>query len=762
MEVSDNDRAKTAFCTQEGLFEFKVMPFGLCNAPATFQRLMDLVLAGAKWSTCLVYLDDIVIIGKTFHQHLTNVRDVLDMLRQAGLHLKPGKCTFFQEEVTYLGHIVSARGVATDHTKTEKVATCPEPKTLAEVQRFLGLASYYRRFIKNFAAIAKPIHRLTEKGREFCWTEACADAFKELKHRLTTAPILAFPDYNLPFILDTDASGTGIGAVLSQVQEGEERVVAYASRTLSKQERRYCVTRRELLAVVTFIRHFRHYLLGCHFELRTDHGSLIWLQNFKEPEGQLALWLEQLQEFNFQITHCQGHCHGNADALSRRPCGQCGRPHGHLVEESSDSVCMVERDPSEPATESIQDIRQLQLEDEAVGPVLRAKEVARRPSPDVISGKGREIGYLVQLWDQLIVRNGVLYRQHEGEHGPGSHLQLVVPRQAREEILQDIHGGVVAGHLGEKKTLSRLKERFYWLGQSEEVKRWCQNCPSCARKKTVAPKNRAPLQTMKANYPIQRVAVDIVGPFPETDRGNLYVLVAADYFTRWVEAYAIPNQEAATVASKLVDEMFCRFSIPEQLHSDQGRQFESSVMQEVGQILQIHKTRTTPYHPQSDGLVERFNRTLIDMLATTVGDHPREWERHLSKLCMAYNTSVHSSTGFTPFYLMFGRQAKLPIDIVYGNPFPESISIGQYVTDLRKSFQEAYQNVRARTNAVTQRQKELYDRKAHGDMFEAGDLVWLHNPAVPRGRSRKLHCPWTGPFTVVKRLSDVVYRIQDS
>ena len=335
-----------------------------------------------------MYLDDIVIIGKTFHQYLTNVRDVLDKLRQAGLRSKPGKCTFFQEEVTYLGHIVSARGVATDHTKTEKVATWPEPRTLAEVQGFLGLASYYRRFIKNFAAIAKPLHRLTEKGREFCWTEACADAFKELKHRLTTAPILAFPDYNLPFILDTDASGTGIGAVLSQVQEGEERVVAYASRTLSKQERRYCVTRRELLAVVTFIRHFRHYLLGCHFELRTDHGSLTWLQSFKEPEGQLARWLEQLQEFNFHITHRQGHCHGNADALSRRPCGQCGRPHGHLVEEPSESVCMVERDPSKPATESIQDIRQLQLEDEAVGPVLRAREAARRPSPDVISGKG--------------------------------------------------------------------------------------------------------------------------------------------------------------------------------------------------------------------------------------------------------------------------------------------------------------------------------------------------------------------------------------
>ena len=261
---------------------------------------------------------------------------------------------------------------------------------------------------------------------------------------------------------------------------------------------------------------------------------------------------------------------------------------------------------------------------------------------------------------------------------------------------------------------------------------------------------------------MQRVAVDIVGPFPQTAKGNLYVLVAADYFTRWVEAYTIPNQEAVTVASKLVNEMFCRFSIPEQLHSDQGRQFESSVMQEVSRILQICKTRTTPYHPQSDGLVERFNRTLIAMLATTVRDHPEEWECHLRKLCMAYNTSVHSSTGFTPFFLMFGRQAKLPIDVVYGNPSSESDSVGQYATNLQKSLQEAYQNVRARTSAVAKRQKELYDRKVHGEILEVGNLVWLHSPAVSRGHSKRLHCPWTGPFTVVKRLSDAVYRIQDT
>lgn len=325
VEVAEQDREKTAFATKEGLYEFKVMPFGLCNAPATFQRLMDLVLAGVKWTSCLVYQDDIIIFGRTLEAHLMNLQMVFEQLRQAGLRLKPTKCSFLQSKVLYLGHVVSKDGISTDPSKTEKVSSWPTPTSMQEVQQFLGLASYYRRFIRNFACIAKPLHLLTERGRPFKWSEECATAFAELKSRLVSAPILAFPDHSLPFTLDTDASHVGIGAVLSQVQDGQERVVAYASRTLSKAERRYCVTRKELLAVVSFIQHFRHHLLGRHFRLRTDHGSLRWLQQFKEPEGQLARWLEQLQEYDFETIHRPGHKHANADALSRRPCGQCGR-----------------------------------------------------------------------------------------------------------------------------------------------------------------------------------------------------------------------------------------------------------------------------------------------------------------------------------------------------------------------------------------------------------------------------------------------------
>ena len=227
--------------------------------------------------------------------------------------------------------------------------------------------------------------------------------------------------------------------------------------------------------------------------------------------------------------------------------------------------------------------------------------------------------------------------------------------------MQEIHAGVISGHLGEQMTLEQLKQRFYWPNMSEDVKHWCQTCPVYATRKTAIPNNRAPMQTVEAGYLMQVVAVDIAGPFPESEAGNRYILVVGDYFTKWMEAYAIPDQEVKTVATKLVDEFFCRYSLPEQLHSDQGRQFESQLMKEICDLLNIAKTRTTAYHPQCDGLVERFNRTLKHMLSNTLKDHPFNWEQWLRKVCMAYNSSIHSSTGYTPYCLLFGHEARLPL-----------------------------------------------------------------------------------------------------
>ena len=756
VEVDKKDQPKTAFCTTEGLFEFKVMPFGLCNAPATFQRLMDLVLTGLHWSHCLVYLDDVIILGRSFTDHLANLQEVLRRFRQAGLKLQPKKCKFLQHKVQFLGHIVSNEGVAADPSKMEKVVTWPTPRTTKEVQQFLGFAGYYRRFIRDFAKIAKPLHKLTEHKVVFHWTPDCQAAFDALKRLLTTSPVLAYPDYSRQFILDTDASDTGIGAVLSQLDDtGQERVIAYASRLLSKPERQYCVTRRELLAVVVFTRHFRSFLLGTKFIVRTDHGSLTWLKNFKDPEGQMARWLERLQEFDFSIVHRQGRNHNNADALSRLPCRQCGR-ESHTTNINALAVSIAE-----PL-----DIGQAQKEDLTVGPVFQALLLNEKPPTMHIKSLCHCTRRLFQLWDQLTIKNGKLYRlflsNSPDENAAVVH-QLVIPKAKTEEVLRDLHSGTAGGHLGEDKMLARVRERFYWPGYHQDVCNWCKTCPDCAATKANSPHNRAPLQSIKIGSPMQMIAVDILGPFPESDKGNTHILVVGDYFTRWMEAFAIPNQEATTIAHVITQEVFCRFSPPEQLHSDQGKQFESELIAEVCRQLGIAKTRTTPYHPQSDGLIERFNRTLLSMLRAAATDHPFDWEDHLRPLCMAYNSSVQATTGYSPFYLMFGRQPRMPIDIMYGDPpsTEEPETTQAFAQKLKFRLQHAYGRVRSEMGSRLDRQKELYDRRVHGNPYNKDDLVWLHSKAIPRGVGRKLHRQWTGPFRILKKLSDAVYRLQN-
>ena len=360
------------------------MPFGLTNAPSTFESLMEMILAGLQYQICLIYLDDVIVYGKSFEEEISRLGKVFCRLQDAGLKLKPQKCVLFQKQVTYLGHIVSERGVAPDPAKIESMEGWSTPANVTEVRSFLGPAAYYRRFIKDFSRIASSLHRLTEKGRMFSWDETCQTAFEELKVHLTSAPVLAYPKLETKFILDTDASDVAIGAVLSQKFDEREHVIAYGSRCLSKAERQYCVTRKEFLAIVYFVKYFRHYLYGRQFLLRTDHGSLRWLFNFKEPEGQVARWIEALSTFDIQ--HRPGRQHGNANGLSRIPCRQCGEHQAAMIQiiAHKDNTVPIRKVMTTPETESWVSgwsqnlIREKQLNDPDIGKILKLKESSQR------------------------------------------------------------------------------------------------------------------------------------------------------------------------------------------------------------------------------------------------------------------------------------------------------------------------------------------------------------------------------------------------
>ena len=378
-----------------------------------------------------------------------------------------------------------------------------------------------------------------------------------MREQLTTPPVLVFPDFSREFLLDTDASDQGIGAVLSQIQsDGQERVVVYASWLLSKSERRYCITRKELLAVVVFLHYFRQYLLGrklfCGLTIAPWCGYAI-LKNQK------VSWPERLEEFQFEVVHRRGKAHCNADALSHMP----GDPTDNTVDVLPIANVALATILS---GRSHQDIRNLQTKDELIGPIFCAKINGTKLSLE--SKKGRDPKYqkLVQMSDQLMVKDELLWRLFENRDGTGCIYQLVIPSSLKTEVLHDIHEGVLGEHLGLDKSLGKLKERFYWLGHYSDVKQWC------ATKKSGGPTRRGSLNPIVVGHPLQLVAVDILGPLPQRSDGNAYIL---DYFIRWLVAWPIPNQEAGTVAQKLINEMFFRFSIPDQILSDQGRQFES-------------------------------------------------------------------------------------------------------------------------------------------------------------------------------------------
>lgn len=733
--MDEESKDKTTFVTPFGdMYRYEFMPFGLCNAPATFQRLMNMVLKGLTFKACLVYLDDVIIFGRSEQEHNENLRKVFQRIRSAGLKLQPGKCVFMQSQVKYLGHVISAEGVKPDDDKIAAVQKWPEPTSSDKLSSFLGFAAYYRNFVRNFAEISAPLYKLTQKNVKFEWSNEARDAFLKIKESLCRGPVLAYPCFDRPFILDTDASNFGIGAVLSQMQEGQEKVIAYGSKTLSKSERNYSTYMRELLAVVTFVQKFRPYLEGSEFLLRTDHAALQWLYKMKQPSAHMARWLEKLAIFQFKIEHRPGTKHANADGLSR------------AYEEKE---CNLITDHT---------FSREQRKDTIISPIIDYLQTGVRPSLQQLQSFPKQTQIILQDIKRYSLKNNILMRTFIQPENNQKVQQVIVPKSMVREVLESLHDGTGAGHLGREKTLARVRSRFYWPGYCTDVENWLQRCDVCVRNKKVTKPRYAPLVNVTSGFPLQRVAIDFM-KCPLSNQGNHYVLVAIDYFTKFAEAYPLPNQEAKTAAQCLVNNFFCRYGTPQFLHSDQGKTFESTLFSEVCKLMHINKTRTSPYHPRGDGLVERMNSTILNIVKSITDGSSSDWDLELPKALMAYNSSVQETTGFTPSLMFFGREMRLPIDLVVGSAEEETPS--KHVEKLKENVERAYRIAREHGLEQQKRQKELYDRKVHGDPLKVGQLVWKYNPVVKAGEMKKFHQFWVGPYKVVKQLSEVTYRIQN-
>lgn len=777
-------KLKSAFCTRSGLYLWKVMPFGLCNAPSTFERLMEGVLQGLQWHSCLVYLDDVVVYGRCENELLTRMGEVFERLEHAGLKLKPRKCRFFARETEYLGHVISEDGVKVNPEKVKAVREWPVPQCVTEVRSFLGTTNYYRRFVKGYASIAAPLSALTGGDAKFEWTAECQQAFERLKNELCNTPVLAFPVAGAKFILDTDACDRGIGAVLSQLvpagadENGEqlydEHVLSYASRTLNVHEKNYCTTRKEMLAVVWFVRYFRPYLYGREFIVRTDHSSLRWLYNFWEPEGQVARWLQVLGEYNFVVVHREGKRHGNADGLSRQGiCKSCKQRIDDEDESSSGVIRQCPEQVQSPLLRSNMLLKTTTLQpewtpnqlavwqeaDDEIKPVLIAVREQHRPTSVEINGWPAATKRLVMEWDRLRVVDGVLFREWYSRSGQLEKYQLVAPRQIRALILSVAHEGAIAGHYSDKKTVQKVREWFYWPKLATDARDFGRSCEICQKRKAHPTRPHHPLQQDTIGEPMQKITIDLLGFDQPTDSGYRYLLVVVDSLTKWVEAVPLCNMQAETVARALVVNVVCRLGVPTQIHSDMGGQFESAVFQQMCVLLGIRKTRTTPGRPQSDGQTERANRTLLELLAKAAADDPQQWDIKLPYVLASLRSTPSATTGETPNRLMLGREVVTPLTLL-APPVPNLLPRHPWVEDLHEQFASAHSRVQEAIGRAQRVQKKYYDKKVKEEQFVEGQRVWLWNMRKKPPGPHKLNAGrWEGPLEIKKRISVAVYLV---
>lgn len=829
LEVDPSDRQKTAFTTPFGNWQFRRMPQGLTNSPATFQRTMEKVMAGINLQEVIAFLDDLIIFSDTLEEHENRLLKVLKRIDEFGLKLSPTKCKFFQTSVKYLGHVISDNGIQPDPDKISAIKQWPRPNTVKELRSFLGFSGYYRRFVENYAKVVRPLNDLL-KG-EFAtrsksstyqqrtrsqqlgnrWTSECQATFENIIERLTSAPVLGFADWKLPYILHTDASTTGLGAALYQVQEGKTRVVAYASRGLTKSEKNYPAHKLEFLALKWAVSEkFHDYLYGSHFKVLTDNNPLTYVLTSARLDATGHRWLAALSMYDFDIHYKSGKENVDADGLSRIPHGPqeedeesemldskitslldrathspeqfrfldadilkticlrhnaIGQQNTAVSEEEQEmsgleisavETLLCDEDaipwgledpepwPGRPVLPSMSQYewRQLQRQDVNLARMIAFMEMGVESDSIDRKQESLEVRLLLKERPKLKLINEVLYRQtfnHRGE----KFNQLVIPSSHRERALEGVHDET--GHMGYDRTVELARARFYWPKMSRAVDRKCKTCERCIRRKACA-QRASELVNIKVHAPLELVCIDFLTIEPDA-KDTRNILVITDHFTKYAQAFPTRDQTAKTVATVLWENFICHYGFPRRFHSDQGANFESELVKELCTISGV-KSHTTPYHPRGNP-VERFNRTLLDLLGTLSDQKKENWRKFVKPLVHAYNCTRSDATGESPFLLMFGRQPRLPIDLCFGispeGHHPKTSS--QYVRDLKRKLKYAYGLASEHAEKRQLQNKRRWDAKVTAATIEVGDRVLVRNVNI-RGK-HKIADKWESAVHVV-------------
>ena len=749
--IRPEDQLKTTFTTEWGTFAFNQMPFGLCNAPGTFQRLMMDIFQDFLRHFLEVFIDDFAVFRKRL-DHLGYLKKTFERCRETNLKLHPGKCFLGMESGVLLGHVVSKTGLEVDLDKVKVILTLTAPGNVREIRGFLGCVGYYRRFIKDYARKALPLTELLKKEEDFRWNPERQTAFEELKLSLSQAPILSPPDWTKEFHVTLDASGWCLGAILWQLDDSSrESPVYYASRQMSLAEKKYTTTEREALAMIYACKKFRHYLLGYRIVFHTDHDSLKYLVNKSDLSGRIARWILLLQEFNYEVVVKAGKANANTDYLSRQR-----------------------------GTEAVEDIQARFLDefldepDRKDAPVLHISSEEKSEYSEIVSylvnrtyptGLSREEKSVFQnkVAPYTIIQ-GILFKI-----GADEQLKRCLEKQERKQVMRALHSGPSGGHFAAATTANRIRSAGYWWPYLvRDVRAYVGSCDQCQRTGAPAFRNHWPLTPILPISPFEKWGIDFVGPInPVSTRRNRYIILATDYATKWVEARPTRKNDAATAATFLFEEIMMRFGHPLEIVSDRGTHFLNDVICDITTKYLINHRKTIPYNPKANGLTERTNGIIGKVLNKLVAAHKMDWDLKLPSAVHAYNTSEKRTTGRNPYFLVFGQVAVHGIELDIETHRIIAARTGDRIEDLNtrliaiEDLEEARNVALDRTTEVQTKRKEEFDSKLPDDHgITPGGLVLLYDNRHKQFPG-KLHTSWMGPYKVTEVYPNGSLQLED-
>ena len=776
LRIQEGDEWKTAFQTRYGLFEYLVMPFGLCNGPASFQAYINKALHGYLDSFATAYMDDILIYSKNLKEHRQHVKKVLQRLREFGLQADISKCEFETQEVTYLGLIVSTSGIRMDPKKVLAISRWPTPRNVKDVQAFLGFANFYRRFISNFSKVVAPMTALTKKHTKFYWNDACHEAFMKIKDLFENGNILAHFDPNKKTVLETDASDYVVAAALSQYDDdGVLRPVAFMSKKMIPAECNYEIYDKELLAVVRAFEEWTPELESVDepVNVRSDHKNLEYFMSTKKLNVRQARWSEFLSRFPFVIEYVPGRKNEKADALTRVSADKPQNDQDERVKHRMQQVIKPHQiDPSH--AKEIQQNQDIVPSTHAFRPILQPPVVDLTPTEvEELENPGEEIDWeeayrnddttkRIRKALQTRTRTDHTYELvncRESDHGFTYNRRHFVPSTIVEPLLRHFHDSPMYGHRGSDALFGILRRCYYWPTMITDIRNYCHGCPSCARNNYTT---RKPFGLLKPLDPpsqaFRHLTLDFIGPLPASQYRNQkhrYVLQVVDRLTKRVWLVPLEEIDAKSTAEAFVEYVFRFSGLPDTLVSDQGSAFLSTFWKNLCSRLSIDSKLSTAYHPETDGQTERANKTLNVYLRHYVNYLQNDWAKWLPIAEFNMNNHVNSSTGISAFFASFGHHPRMQFDA-------ESQEVGNRDTaEFAKEMERVHDRCKnAIQTAQADQEKQANRRRQPAPILEVGQEVYLDVKNLKRERpSAKLDHLYAGPYKIEKMITPIVAQL---